>query len=316
MLAPLAGITDRSFRKICRRAGAGMVFTEMVAAEGIIRDSQKTWNLASFQDEERPIGVQLFSHDQAALSEAAARLEILKPDALDINFGCPVKKVVRRGAGAGFMEDPERLAEAVRSVVENSSFPVTVKIRSGPTYDRLTAIEAAQGAQDAGAAAITVHARTTAQGFKGEADWEVIATVKDAVGIPVIGNGDIVTADDMVAMKKQTGCDGVMIGRGSLGNPWIFSACRAACYGDAWQTPDPSNRWDLIEDHLLSAVEDKGINVGVREMRKHLGWYSKGMPGAANFRAAVFRMEKPEDVHECCRQFFQNRIYPVGADHG
>lgn len=288
-----------------------MVFTEMVSAEAIQRNSPKTWNLASFREEERPVAIQLFSHDPDALADAARRLEKLTPDAFDLNFGCPVKKVVRRGAGAGFLEDLDRLSIAVRRVARSTQRPVTVKLRSGPAADRITAVEAARRAEDEGAGAVTVHARTTRQGFKGRADWEVIARVKEAVKIPVIGNGDVYCADDMRRMLDQTGCDGVMIGRGALGNPWIFAECKDALFGKLWSSPDPEQRWEVIEEHLKNTYADKGERPGVRELRKHLGWYSRGLIGAAHFRAVVFRLEDPQSVLETSRQFFLNQEFTV-----
>lgn len=307
LLAPLAGIADRTFRSICRRFGAGMVFSEMISAEAVGHNSAKTWNLATFRQEERPIGLQLFSHDPETLAQAATQLEELDPDAFDLNFGCPVRKVVRRGAGAGFLEDLERLSTAVRWVVQSTKRPVTVKLRSGPTHDRLNAVEAARRAQDEGASAVTVHARTASQVFRGRANWDIIAKVKESVSIPVIGNGDVQCPADVISMRDQTGCDAVMIGRGCLGNPWIFAECKTALCGESWIAPQPSQRWAVIEEHLLNVFADKGDFVGVREMRKHLGWYSRGMPGAAQFRAEVFHMENPDDVIETCRQFFINQ---------
>ncbi|TKJ41240.1 tRNA dihydrouridine synthase DusB [candidate division LCP-89 bacterium B3_LCP] len=306
MLAPLAGITDRSFRSICRRLGAGMVFTEMVSSEAIEHNSAKSWNLATFSKSEHPVGIQIFSHDPETLARSASSVEELKPDAIDLNFGCPVRKVVKRGAGAGFLEDLEGLSTAVRWVVQSVKTPVTVKIRSGPSVDRIVAVEAAKRAETEGAVAVTVHPRTTKQAFKGKADWKIIAQVKEAVSIPVIGNGDVIAPQDVLQMRDQTGCDAVMIGRGSLGNPWIFSACRAVLKGEPWQTPDTAERWDVIREHYSLMIVDKGDFIGVREMRKHLGWYSRGLSGAAELRAKVFRLEDPEEVLNICQKFFLN----------
>ncbi|MFH1862186.1 MAG: tRNA dihydrouridine synthase DusB [bacterium] len=304
VLAPLAGVANSPFRQICRAHGAALVFSEMISAEGILRDVKKTWDLARFQETERPIGIQLFSHDPAALGKAAARFEYLRPDLIDLNFGCPVRKVVQRGAGADFLEDPHRIAQAVRCVVRSTGLPVVVKLRSGPSRERLTGTEAARIAEAEGAAAVTVHARTTAQGFRGQADWEVIAQIKERLNIPVIGNGDVFRASEMLRMFRETGCDGVMIGRGALGNPWIFSACTAALRGETWNPPSAESVWEVVKAHFLSAVAELGERRGVREMRKHLGWYCKGMPGAAQFRVEVFKLDDPQAILALAEEFF------------
>lgn len=303
VLAPLSNISDSPFRQVCRRLGAALVYTEMVSAPGIVRNSKKTWNLAKFTPLERPIGVQIFGSNPDVLAEAARRLEELEPDLIDLNFGCPAKKVVKTGAGASFMEDPLRVAAAVRSLIAGSSRPVSVKLRSGPDAQRLTVVEAARCAEAEGAAAITVHARTTKQGFSGRADWDVIAQVKAAIRIPVIGNGDVFTPEDMLRMFQQTGCDGVMIGRGALGNPWIFAACRAALEGRDWSRPEPARIWSDIEYHYLEALKARGP-WAVREMRKHLAWYSKGLEGSADYRARVFRVDDPDEALKISREFF------------
>ena len=309
LLAPLAGFSDSAYRRTCRKAGAGMVFTEMISAEGLLRGGQKTWDLTRFKPEERPIGVQLFSHDPETFYQAAEKLQEIQPDVIDLNFGCPSKKVTRRKAGASFMEDPERIREAVRRVVQATEIPVTVKLRSGPSAERMTAVEAACMAEEEGAAAITIHGRTTAQMFRGEADWTVIKDVKKHVSIPVIGNGDIVQPNDVWRMFEETGCDGVMVGRGAIGNPWIFSACRAELLQESWNPVIPQTVWDIVEYHYLQAIEDKGEARGVREMRKHLGWYSKGMPGAAQFRAEIFRIDNAHIVLKTAQAFFLNNAH-------
>jgi nifR3 family TIM-barrel protein len=303
VLAPLAGITDSPFRMLCRRQGAALTYTEMVSAEGIVRLSRKTWDLARFTPEEQPIGIQLFGAHPESLGEAARRLGDLDPDVIDLNFGCPVKKVLRIRAGANYLEDPQRIARAVRSVVATADRPVTVKLRSGPNQERLTAVEAARCAEAEGAAAITIHARTTQQGFSGPADWDIIEQVKAAVKIPVIGNGDVGNPEDMLRMLQQTHCDGVMIGRAVLGNPWIFAACRAALQGEAYARPEPAMIWGDIERHYLAALNRCGLRA-LREMRKHLAWYSKGMDGSAEFRARIFRLDDPDEVMRTTREFF------------
>ena len=280
-----------------------MVFTEMVSAEGVLRASEKTWNLARFQQAERPIGIQLFTHDPVVMSEAAARLEELEPDVFDINCGCPVRKVVRRGAGAGFMESPERIAEAVHAVMNVVHRPVTVKFRTGPDAGNLTVLEAARLAQEEGAAAVTIHGRTTAQGFKGKADWAVIAQVKSALRIPVIGNGDVFTAEDAQRMMEQTGCDGVMVGRGCLGNPWIFAECAARFRNEKPPGLSPEKIWADIEFHYQNMIEQKRFR-GILEMRKHLGWYCKGFPGAADFRRKVLSLNDAREVLDYARDYF------------
>jgi nifR3 family TIM-barrel protein len=304
LLAPMANVTDSPYRLMCRRSGAALVFTELISAEGLIHKSKKTWALARFQPEERPLGVQIFTHDPQAMARAAVLVEEqLQPEIIDINFGCPVRKVVSRGAGAGFMEDPQRIGEAVRAVVTAVKTPVTAKFRSGPVAERLTVVEAAQAAEASGAAAVTVHGRTTVQQFRGKADWDVIARVKQAVKIPVIGNGDVTNAEAMLKLFEQTGCDGAMIGRGALGNPWIFRECRAAIEGRPWQPLTPQQMWPEIEFHYCMAVELKGIN-GLWEMRRYLSYYSKGLSGAAEYRQRVFRLEDAEEVIKVSKEFF------------
>jgi tRNA-dihydrouridine synthase B len=281
-----------------------LVFTELISAEGLIRNSRKTWAYARFQAEERPIGIQIFSHDADTLAKAAVLIEEqLQPEIIDLNFGCPVPKMVKRGAGAGFMKDPQRIAEAVGKVAAAVRTPVTAKFRSGPSSGHITVVEAAQLAEQNGAAAVTVHARTTDQGFKGHADWDVIAQVKQAVKIPVIGNGDVTDARSMLALFEQTHCDGAMIGRGVMGNPWIFAECRAALEGRPWQTLTPAEMWPHIEYHYRMAVELKKLN-GLWEMRRYLAWYSKGIPGAAEFRQKVFHSDDADEVVRISQEFF------------
>ncbi|OPX24292.1 MAG: tRNA dihydrouridine synthase DusB [Candidatus Latescibacteria bacterium 4484_107] len=222
VLAPLAGVTDHSFRLLCREMGASLVYTEMVSADGLVRKNPGTGRLIHFGESERPIGVQLFGSDLAIMARGAEQLAERGFDLIDLNFGCPVKKVVKRNAGSALMRDPERLARITEAVVGAVDLPVTVKIRSGWSEEAINAVQVARLVQEAGAKAITVHARTRKMGFSGQADWEVIAEVKAAVSIPVIGNGDVRTPEDARRMFDDTGCDLVMIGRGALGNPWIF----------------------------------------------------------------------------------------------
>ncbi|MBU1653068.1 tRNA-dihydrouridine synthase, partial [bacterium] len=251
----------------------------------------------------------------AVLGEAARRVAELEPDVIDLNFGCPVKKVVRRGAGAGFLEDLGRLSAAVREVVKASSIPVTVKLRSGPASDRINAVEAARRSEDAGAAAVVLHARTTSQFFRGRADWKVIAEVKQAIRIPVIGNGDVARPEDAQRLWDETGCDGIMIGRGALGHPWMFAACAAALQQCPYYPPNAEEKWAVIAEHYQMMLADKGDKVGLLEMRKHLGWYSKGLPGAVQYRAQVVRLNDPQDVLTTSKEFFlKSKLAEAGSD--
>lgn len=297
VLAPLAGVTDHTFRLLCREMGASLVYTEMVSADGLVRKNPGTGRLIYFEEAERPIGVQLFGSDVEIMARGAAQLADRGFDLIDLNFGCPVKKVVKRDAGSALMRDPERLARITEAVVGAVDLPVTVKIRSGWCEEAINAVQVARLAQEAGAKAIAVHARTQKMGFSGRADWEIIAQVKAAVSIPVIGNGDIRTPQDARRMLDDTGCDLVMIGRGALGNPWIFRRTdRFLRTGELLPEPNLRERMEVCVRHLRLKVIEHGEYVGVREMRKHVGWYTKGLEKSADLRREIFRLEQAEDV--------------------
>ena len=288
VLAPLAGITDGAFRRICFQMGAAMACSEMVSAKGLFYGDKKTGRLLEILPGEGPVGYQIFGHEPDILAFAARELEKCGNAFLDINMGCPVPKIVKNFEGSYLMKNPELCFDLVRACVKNTSKPVTVKIRIGWDSEHINCCEVANACEAGGAAAIAVHGRTREQFYSGKADWSKIAAVKKTVSIPVIGNGDVFTREDGYRMMEETGCDLVMVGRGALGNPWIF---------DAEHEGKPS-REELIEvmlRHLRDTADLKGEHLAVLEMRKHVGWYLKGRPGAASLRNEVNRID---DIHE------------------
>jgi tRNA-dihydrouridine synthase B len=292
VLAPLAGFTDSPMRRLCRRMGASLVWTEMVSAEGAIRGSRKTFDLLEFTDEERPIVFQLFGARPEAMGSAAKLLSRLAPDVIDINVGCPSKKVVRSGAGAALMRDLGLLRENAEAVVEATDLPVTAKIRSGWDDGSVNAPDATRTLEEAGVAAVTVHPRTRAQGFSGDADWSVIRRVKDEAGVPVIGSGDVRSAGDARRMLEETGCDAVMIGRSAVGNPWLFrEAMELREDGRVSTSTSVAERIRTCTEHLEMMVDAKGERRGVLEMRKHIVAYLRGLPGASRLRAELVRID-------------------------
>ena len=304
VLAPMAGITDTPFRLLARECGASLVFSELVSADGLVRNSEKTFRLMDFLPGERPIGIQLFGSDPFILGEAARLAESRQPDWIDLNFGCPAKKVVRRGAGAALLTDLDRLKEIAKRVTAAVRLPVSAKIRSGWEEGKPVAVEAARILESEGIAAITVHARTRQAGFKGRADWDVIREVREAVSVPVIGNGDAASPEDAERMVRETGCDLVMIGRGALGRPWIFSMMNAAP-GRAAASAEPGfgERIDFCLRHYRLALQYRPESKAVKEMRKHIAWYIKGMPGAAEFRREAFTLTDHDEVMRRLEEF-------------
>jgi tRNA-dihydrouridine synthase B len=316
VLAPMAGITDLPFRVICREMGAGLVYSEMVSAEALIRDSKRTVAMLSTDPRERPVAFQLFGSRPDSMAAATKILSAIETDLIDINMGCPVPKVLKSGSGSALLRDPGLAREIMKAVVEASSKPVTVKIRLGWDAKSIVAEEFARAAEAAGIAAITVHARTKAMGFSGKADWGRIRSVKDAVGIPVIGNGDVRTACDAKRMLDETGCDGVMIGRAIEGNPWIFREAKAfLAAGVLPPKPSVEEREKVMLRHLRDVIALLGENVGVREMRKHLCWYTKGLPGGAEFREQVNHLSTIDEVRRAIGAFFEYHARETIVSH-
>ncbi len=300
----MAGVTDLPFRVICREMGAGLVYSEMVSAEALVRDSRRTLEMLATDARERPVAFQLFGSRPASLAEAAKILSGRDIDFIDINMGCPVPKVLKSGSGSALLKDPLLARKIMEAVVESSSKPVTVKIRLGWDAKSIVATDLARNAEAAGIAAVTVHARTKSMGFSGKADWGMIKMVKEAVGIPVIGNGDVRSAQDAKRMLDETGCDGVMIGRAVEGNPWIFREAKFLL-GTGGILPRPSleERQSVMLRHLRDVVALLGESVGVREMRKHLCWYTRGLPGGGEFREKVNRLTGADTVVLAVREF-------------
>jgi len=287
ILAPMAGVSESPFRRLCRKHGADVVVTEFLSAEGIRRENEATWSKLRFGPDERTIGVQIFGADPTAMGDAARLVtDVFQPDFIDINFGCPVKKVVRRNGGSGCLKDLNLVQDVIRAVVSATSLPVTVKIRSGWSEEMRDPVAIALRCQDAGARALTLHPRTRTQMYTGFARWDEIAAVVNALEIPVIGNGDIKTAADALRMREHTQCAGVMIARGSFGQPWIFAQARALVDGaPVPATPSIAERFQIALDHAAMVqsyeVDPEGAAI---EFRKHLGWYVKGLPNSAELR--------------------------------
>jgi nifR3 family TIM-barrel protein len=294
LLAPMAGVSEAPFRQICRRMGADVVLSEFLSSEAIRRRIRNTLEGAEFEAVERPIGIQIYGADPNAMAEAAGLItEHYGPEFIDINFGCPVKKVVQRNGGSGCLRDLDLVERIIRAVIGAAHLPVTVKTRSGWNDELRDPVGIALRMQDAGARAFTLHARTRTQMFSGKADWDDIARVVEALDIPVIGNGDVQTAEDLVRMRAHTGCAGIMIGRGAFGNPWLFRDGRALLEGRAAPpTPDAAERFRVALEHARLALRLQGdCRKTVIEFRKHLGWYTRGLHGASELRQRLFQIE-------------------------
>ena len=297
ILAPMAGVTDLPFRLLCREQGAGLLCMEMVSAKAIQYNNKNTKALLEIHPEEPPVSLQLFGSDPDVISEIAKQIEELPFSILDINMGCPVPKIVRNGEGSALMKQPKLVHEIVSKTVKAIEKPVTVKIRKGFDDSCINAVEIAKIIEDAGASAVAVHGRTREQYYSGKADWDIIRQVKEAVSIPVIGNGDVVSGESAIAMQKETGCDGVMIGRGAQGNPWIFSELLAYDRtGEMPARPTKEEIKQMIHRHGVLQVKYKGEYLGIREMRKHVSWYTSGLPNSAKLRGEINAVESLEEL--------------------
>ena len=312
-LAPMAGITDLPFRLICRRLGCGMTVSEMVSAKGLLYKNVKTTEMLRIDDGERPTAIQLFGSVPAELAEAARMVEASGADMIDFNMGCPVPKIVNNGEGSALMKNPQLAHDILAAMVKAVKIPVTVKFRAGWDDNNRNAVEIARAVEAAGVSAVAVHGRTRQQFYDGKADWSIIADVKQAVKVPVFGNGDIFTVADGLRMLEQTGCDGLMIGRGADGNPWLFTALAAALRGEQLpQPPSLKERLAQAAEHLEMLIAYKNEVVAVKEMRRHISAYLKGMPHAAEFRGRFHKVDTQEqfsqllaEYSECAHRYYE-----------
>lgn len=308
-LAPMAGVADRAFRELCRDFGAAYVVTEMVSSKGVSYKNVKSTELMEVSDKERPAGIQIFGNEPETMAEAAVTAMKFRPEIIDINMGCPAPKVSGNGCGSALMKNPKLCGEIVKAVSNAVEVPVTVKIRKGWDENSVNAVEVAQICEANGASAITIHGRTRAQQYQPYADWQIIKAVKESVKIPVIGNGDVASAEDAQRMYEETGCDLVMIGRAALGNPWLFMQIYS-WFENEKQIPPPTKteRLYVMLKHIKSLCEYKGEEHGMREARKHVGWYLKGFKGAAAFRNAAGKLTTFKELEELVGEVYKKTL--------
>lgn len=299
ILAPMAGVTDQPFRLLCREQGCGLLYTEMVSAKAILYNNKNTKELLRVESKERPIAVQLFGSDPEIVSEMAAKIEDGPFDLIDFNMGCPVPKVVNNGEGSALMKNPQLVEKILSALTKKVKKPVTVKFRKGFDEHQINAVEIGKIAEQCGIAAVAVHGRTREQFYSGKADWQILRQVKEAIRIPVIGNGDIFTPKDAKQMLEETGCDGLMIGRGARGNPWIFGRIQHYLNtGELLPEPDKEHICQMILRHAQMQVQLKGENMGIKEMRKHIAWYTAGLPHSAAVRRQCNQVETMEELEK------------------
>ena len=305
ILAPMAGVTNLPFRIICKDYGAGMVCTEMASAKAMFHNDQKTKRLFNTEGEKRPISFQVFGSELESIAYAVKYMSDFA-DIIDINMGCPAPKVVKNGDGSKLLLDLEKAKKIIEIAVQNSKVPVTVKFRKGWDKENIVAVEIAQIAEQAGASAVTIHGRTKSEFYTGKADWDIIKKVKQSVHIPVIGNGDVTDEESALAMFEQTGVDGIMIGRGSFGNPWIFKNIKHYLQtGEKLPQPTNQERLQIMEKHIQLAVEEKGEDVAIKELRKHISWYTKNLKNSSEFRNSINKIEKKDELISTIEEYFK-----------
>ena len=312
-LSPMAGVTDLPFRTICKEKGCGMLYTEMINAKALCYDDENTKKMLRMDKDEHPVAVQIFGSDPEFMGKAAIIMNQYPNEILDINMGCPAPKVIKNGDGSALMRNPKLAAEVLTAVVKNSEKPVTLKIRKGWDDDSVNAVEIAKIAEECGISALAIHGRTREQFYSGKADWDIIAEIKQAINIPVIGNGDVFEVEDAVNMLEKTKCDAIMIGRGAQGNPWIFNRINHYMKtGEILPEPTLEEKITTAIRHMNLAVAEHGDYVAVREMRKHIGWYLKGLKNSAKYRDQINKITDYKEVIAMLEEYVQHSLTQMG----
>ena len=312
-LSPMAGVTDLPFRTICKEKGCGMLYTEMINAKALCYDDENTKKMLNLEDDGHPVAVQIFGSDPEYMGKAASIMNQYTNDILDINMGCPAPKVIKNGDGSALMRNPKLAAEVLTAVVKNSKKPVTLKIRKGWDDNSVNALEIAKIAEECGISALAIHGRTREQFYSGIADWDIIAEIKQSINIPVIGNGDVFDVQDAVNMLEKTKCDAIMIGRGSQGNPWIFNRINHYMKtGEVLPEPTLEEKISTAIKHMNLAVAEHGEYVAVREMRKHIGWYLKGLKNSAKYRDQINKITDYKEVISMLEEYVQHSLTQMG----